>query len=753
MCRRWRVTVLPLLCTVLLVHGGIVIRDSVTLLSKEQPSPSLKRLHSESSWSSGSVNNVDSVQSSNKSPKPSQEARSSASSEKLEPRRFNIPLELATLFTTEHTPFSEKRRDSSGSITIADVSRLNFTAIQLEIDFQLAEMSRDPVSYQVNRRGRMLPTFISQTVNLFDIKQVWREIETSVMSSVSCTACKAGVGLLQHYVNTGRSRSEIVHAAIKLCRNLHFESPRVCEGIIDLFADEVLFVFERIALSPDEICGMAVGDVCAVPYNPWQTWTVPLPAIPKPPGPPPEPNSDAPTSRVLHISDTHFDPYYRAGSNAECGEPLCCRETSGKPRRKKDAAGYWGDYRRCDTPRRTIEHMLKHISDVHGKDLDYIIWTGDLPPHDVWNQSRHENINIIRQSHQMLTKFFPKTRIFPSLGNHEAAPVNSFPPPFIGGKYSISWLYDELDREWSTWLPDSVSTTVRRGAFYSTPVRPGLRIVSLNMNYCNNKNWWLLLNSTDPAEELSWLVYELQVAELKGEKVHILGHIPPGHTDCLAVWSRNYYHIVNRYSATVVAQFFGHTHYDEFSLIYNSHGDPLTSNASAVMYISPSVTPYFDLNLGYRLYDIDKTESKMVVDHETWIMDLDRANRLSYPQWFFLYSARQAYGLTSLAPSQWDRLVNRMSQDDQLFQQYYRYYMKASPVRPACDEACKKRLLCDIVSGRSNARQVTCKRLNQKFEAQERSGWMSWMTSSVGITAGVVGTLLLGVPLVSMYIG
>lgn len=91
---------------IIVCAGGIVIRDSVTLLSKEQPSPSLKRLHSESSWSSGSVNNVDSVQSSNKSPKPSQEARSSASSEKLEPRRFNIPLELATLFTTEHTPFS-----------------------------------------------------------------------------------------------------------------------------------------------------------------------------------------------------------------------------------------------------------------------------------------------------------------------------------------------------------------------------------------------------------------------------------------------------------------------------------------------------------------------------------------------------------------------------------------------------------------------------------------------------------------------
>ena len=50
---------------------------------------------------------------------------------------------------------------------------------------------------------------------------------------------------------------------------------------------------------------------------------------------------------------------------------------------------------------------------------------------------------------------------------------------------------------------------------------PGLRVISLNMNYCMNKNLWLLLDSNDPADELLWLIFELQLAELKGEKVHI----------------------------------------------------------------------------------------------------------------------------------------------------------------------------------------------------------------------------------------
>lgn len=159
--------------------------------------------------------------------------------------------------------------------------------------------------------------------------------------------------------------------------------------------------------------------------------------------------------------------------------------------------------------------------------------------------------------------------LWPNLMNQPTG-IYSFPPPYIQQKdISISWLYDELDTLWRRWLPASVSHTIRRGAFYSVLVRPGFRIISLNMNYCNNKNWWLLLNSTDPATELQWFIYELQSAEFSNEKVHVVGHIPPGHPDCLKVWSRNYYAIISRYESTVTAQFFGHTHFDEFEVFYD----------------------------------------------------------------------------------------------------------------------------------------------------------------------------------------
>lgn len=122
----------------------------------------------------------------------------------------------------------------------------------------------------------------------------------------------------------------------------------------------------------------------------------------------------------------------------------------------------------------------------------------------------------------------------------------SYAPPSAPPEKSMSWLYDELDKEWSRWLPRDTSPTIRRGAYYSAVARPGLRILSVNGNYCSRNNVWLLKNSTDPADELAWLISELDAAEKNGEKVHIIGHIPPGQPDCLKTWSKNYYDIINR---------------------------------------------------------------------------------------------------------------------------------------------------------------------------------------------------------------
>ena len=58
----------------------------------------------------------------------------------------------------------------------------------------------------------------------------------------------------------------------------------------------------------------------------------------------------SPKLKVLQITDTHIDPHYAKGSNADCDSVLCCHNTSGIPTSNLAKAGKWGHiYRNCDT--------------------------------------------------------------------------------------------------------------------------------------------------------------------------------------------------------------------------------------------------------------------------------------------------------------------------------------------------------------------------------------------------------------------
>lgn len=223
------------------------------------------------------------------------------------------------------------------------------------------------------------------------------------------------------------------------------------------------------------------------------------------------------------------------------------------------------------------------------------------------------------------------------------------------------------------------------------------------MNFCNNLNWWLLLNTTDPLGELQWLIEQLENAELSDEKVHIIGHIPPGSSDCLKAWSSNYYRIVNRYESTIRSQFFGHIHVDAFQMFYDlshSHRRP-----ASVAYIGPSITPYTHLNPAYRIYTVDgnyDNSTWAVLDHETHFLNLTDANVSGLPKWRAVYRAKEAYNMTSLQPVDWDALISTFAINDTAFRLYYSYYHRGSDTYDLCDAKCKQKLLCEMQMGRSN---------------------------------------------------
>lgn len=527
---------------------------------------------------------------------------------------------------------------------------------------------------------------------------------TSIQSVfTSCSACELVIDMLQVLADHNKTSEDILSMMDWICTHFHIEKERICNGLEYLFEDEIMAIL-HLHLSSQEICGIIVEPDCAPSDDPMQNWRIDLLPTPKPPIKPiPQPKPSAPQKRVLHLTDFHFDPLYQPGTDANCGAPLCCR--AGQPTGEGGGAGKWGDYRNCDVPYWTLVKVLRHIAD--NEKFDYVLWTGDIPPHDVWRQTKDSQLDIIHNVTSLMLEHFPDIPIYPALGNHESVPVNSFPPEYVQGKDSIAWLYDKLAETWTKeWLPEDTSKSIRHGAFYSLKIGANLKLISLNMNYCNRLNWWLMINMTDPNSELDWLMKELQLSEDKGEKVHIIGHIPPGYADCLKAWSANYYKIINRYESTVRAQFFGHTHRDHFEVFYDVEDN---SRATSIAYIAPSVTTYPNMNLAYRIYNIDgdyEDSTHVVLDHETHVLNLTDKNLTDKFKWLDEYTAKDAYQMKSLLPTDWDELITRMETDDELFQKFFSYSYKLHP--PDCDDTCKKNELCLLRSGKSYDQAHLC---------------------------------------------
>lgn len=85
-------------------------------------------------------------------------------------------------------------------------------------------------------------------------------------------------------------------------------------------------------------------------------------------------------------------------------------------------------------------------------------------------------------------------------------------------------------------------------------------------------------------------------------KVHILSHIPPGDYDCWSIWSREFAKLINRFESTVAAQFYGHTHWEEYKVFYDAVD---ISRPVNVAFVGGSLTSYVNLNPSYRVYTID----------------------------------------------------------------------------------------------------------------------------------------------------
>ncbi|CAO3609031.1 unnamed protein product [Cunninghamella blakesleeana] len=540
------------------------------------------------------------------------------------------------------------------------------------------------------------------------------------------TSCSSCISLLQMIKSLSyTSERFLIKTLTKVCIRTKRVSPEVCEGVMEEQVPIFRKVVKTMNISGRDGHLMCAAIVNSCPYPDIEKREVQFPK-PKPKNIPHiEPSGE--TFTVLQLSDWHIDPEYEAFSDAICDKPICCRSSSTDYSNITKLSSPWGEYS-CDTPLSLIESMLSYIPTVE-KDISFGLMTGDIPPHEVWHTLPFLKTQFIQDgSYALLHAHFDASNkinsvLYPAVGNHESAPTNNFPlkintlPDDDDHDFlSLTWLYKSLAKSWKGWLPIESDTKIESntGSYVARPLK-GLKLISLNTNFCYTLNWWLYQqpNQLDPNGILKWLVEQLQESEDIGERVWVIGHIAPGDSTCFHDYSNYYYQIIERYAPHVIAgQFFGHTHKDELQIFYKN-GQQNASEAISVAYVAPSITPYLNVNPGFRTYKIDKKTFE-VVDSITYIADLDKAEDwLDGPNWHVEYSAREAYRSknaqlssehTPLTADWWHNVTVDMENNKDTFDKYWYYRTKLAPQTPECDEDCQKNTICSIRAGKSELR-------------------------------------------------
>ncbi|CAJ0945258.1 unnamed protein product, partial [Mesorhabditis belari] len=553
-------------------------------------------------------------------------------------------------------------------------------------------------------------------------KTIWSFVKNPdpEVRALSCGLCTVLIDTIQVMIKSNNTDEEIFGVIEGICRSLNVEQPHVCNSIVEMFGPEIIFVLQRAIFTPDEICGAFIDD-CGQSENPLQElWNMTIPGNKPTVKPWPKPQANKPTMRVLHLSDIHIDRWYAVGEDSDCNNgkgidafgtyALCCRvyPPTVNDREKKAAkspAGPWGATAKCDLPFQTYVSAMKHINQT--EKLDYIIVTGDFEAHDMWDYTKDRTKANIENITAVLREFFPHTPIYQAIGNHEGVPMDGMPAHSMDGyeTHSPEWLYEELANTWAPDLTPQAVQDVRYRASYAVYIKQNLKLISINSVYCSTWNFFMFLDQVDPDGTLQWLIEQLLDSEQKGEKVHIISHIPTGVNYCLKGWAFNYYAIINRFENTISAQFMGHTHNDHFQVFYEN-GNP-SGRATHFNFIAGSLTTYDFMNPSYRIYTIDGAYSGstyVVTDADTYWGDVNEANEKNQePNWQLGYNTKKEYQMHDLSPESWNSLIKRFEKDSLLFQKFHTHYYRNKDYKKLCpfEDKCRAEFTCAMRSARS----------------------------------------------------
>ncbi|KAH8099275.1 sphingomyelin phosphodiesterase [Cristinia sonorae] len=557
------------------------------------------------------------------------------------------------------------------------------------------------------------------------IDQILSIASNPVFGDDTCTRCQAGLEVAKFLAMAAPTEGPAL--AVAICNHFNFNSdcatefgPRALGSVIT----QVVANADVGGLDGQMLCQNFLGLCPLPPVSPLNLtqWF----AKPKPARPPTPHKPSGKRLKVLHMSDLHIDPRYATGSEGNCTSGLCCRENNINPTSPNVTllpAPRFGTFK-CDSPFSLVLSALQAIPVLTGTQrsgFDWTVYTGDLVAHDPDNQLSRDYVTY---TETVLYDLFKRTLgsgpVYAVLGNHDSYNQAQDAPHTLNGPLAnqFSWNYDHLASLWQHegWLPQAAVQLARAHySAYMVKRKDGLRIITLNTDLWYKANYFNYINMSHPDTSgmLRFLTDELQAAEDAGDRAWILGHVLTGWdgTNPLGNPTNLFYQIVDRFSHTIAAIMWGHTHEDQLSIFYANNATVISAEtAQNIAWIGPSVTPLNNLNSGFRVYEVDSNTFE-IVDAHTWKSDVNAFPALDHqlkigPTYSYEYSTRTTYGgnITwgpndPLNATWWHKVTQQMEINPSLVSTFNTLQGKSSVKTKPCIGDCVTAKICYIRSG------------------------------------------------------
>ncbi|HEV2100070.1 MAG TPA: metallophosphoesterase [Stellaceae bacterium] len=386
----------------------------------------------------------------------------------------------------------------------------------------------------------------------------------------------------------------------------------------------------------------------------------------------------AAAGQLLIMSDIHFDPMAEPSlvdrlAGAEPAEWQAIFDGTGNA-----SPSQYGKDTNWPLFRSALQQMKAALAQPA-----FVLLPGDFLAHQFRNKfyaAAHDHSDgayrqfVLKTMRFLALQFenrFPGTPILPVLGNNDEycgdyqltpnGPFLADTLPILRALLGGAGREPGFEREWTAY--GNASATVH-----------GVRVLLANTIFFsrNYQSRCSTQGGPDPGRAtLAWIESELAAARRAHQLVWLVYHIPPG-IDGYATWRRGscpdkvipmwddryvqpFTDLLRRYRDTVVANFAGHTHMDDFRLV----GDG--SDYFGFVLITPALSPIFGQNPAFRTVAFDNGGG--LLDQTTYeLANLSDMGTNTPPKWRPEYTFTREWRLPRLDLPNLERLYTMITQ-------------------------------------------------------------------------------------------